>query len=91
MNERNTHTVRLARNGRPYKDMGMAGYVSDSECVRYRMQRDMGYDRLVHPKHPRRYEYRDGHDFGWLFIIPFAAMFVYIFWMMLDPANWWMW
>lgn len=91
MTERRIRTARLARNGRPYRDMGMAGYVTDDECVRYRMRRDMGYDRLVHPKHPRRYGYRDGRDFGWLFIIPFAAMFVYIFWMMLDPANWWMW
>ena len=91
MTGRRNRTARLAGNGRPYKDMGMAGYASDSECVRYRMQRDMGYDRLVHPKHPRRYGYRDGRGFGWLLIVPFAAMFAYVFWMMLDPANWWMW
>lgn len=91
MDTRRNRTARLASNGRPYRDMGMAGYVSDEECIRYRMNRDMGYDRIVRPKHPRRYEYRDDDGFGWLFAIPFAAMFAYIFWMMLDPANWWMW
>ena len=91
MTGRRDRTVRLASNGRPYRDQGMAGYVSDGDCIRYRMRHDMGYDRLVHPKHPRRYEYRDRNDIGWLFAIPFVLLFAYVLWMMLDPANWWMW
>lgn len=91
MTGRKIRTARLASNGRPYRDMGMAGYVSDDECVRYRMNRDMGCDRFVHPKHPCRYGYREGGDCGWLLVIPFIVLFAYVFWMMLDPANWWMW
>lgn len=91
MKGRRSRTARLASNGRPYRDQGMAGYVTDEECIRYRMKRDMGYDRLVRPKHPRRYEYRDGGGYDWLLVVPLAAMFVYVFWMMLDPVNWWMW
>lgn len=91
MTGRRIRTARLASNGRPYRDQGMAGYVTDDECVRYRMNRDMEYDRFVRPKHPRRYEYRDGRDCGWLLMIPFIVLFAYVFWMMLDTANWWMW
>lgn len=91
MTGRRDRTARLASNGRPYRDQGMAGYVTDDECVRYRMKRDMGYDRIVHPRHPRRYEYRDGCDCGWLLIVPFIVLFAYVFWMMLHPSNWWMW
>ena len=79
------------------RHMGMAGYASDSECVRYRMQRDMGCDRRIRPRHPIRYNYKTAKDEVCnaiaivLAVIVFAGIPAYILCMMLDPANWWMW
>lgn len=85
--------VKLASN---HKDAGMAGYLSDRDLMRYRMLRDQGADIYVRPKHPYRYSYKTIRDKVFnlvtiILIVMFAMIPAYIFYMMLDPANWWMW
>lgn len=86
--------VRLASNR---KDMGMAGYLSDGDLMRYRMLRDQGADRYVRPKHRMRYGCKTTEDkvveavAVVLFTLLFSILPAYIVYMMTDPANLWMW
>lgn len=86
--------VRLANNR---KSAGMAGYLSDSDLMRYRMLRDQDADRYVRPKHPIRYGYKTTKDKVVeaiaivLFTLLFSIFPAYIIYLMMDPANLWMW
>ena len=88
-----TRPLRLANR----KDMGMAGYLSDGDLMRYRMLRDQDADRFVKPKHPIRYGYKTKEDklakalAVVLFTLMFSVLPAYIIYLMMDPANWWMW
>lgn len=79
------------------RNMGMAGYVSEGDLMRYRMLRDQGTDRRVRPRHPSRYEYKTTGDMACelvaivLFVLAFAWIPACIAWMVLDPASRWMW
>lgn len=86
--------IKPARNRR---HMGMAGYVSEGDLMRYRMLRDQGTDRRVRPRHPSRCEYKTPGDKACelvamvLFVLAFAWIPAVIAYAVLDPANHWMW
>lgn len=86
--------VKLASNR---KSAGMAGYLSDGDLMRYRMLRDQDADRYVRPKHPIRYGCKTTGDklaeaIGIvLMTLLFSALPAYIVYLMMDPANLWMW
>ena len=86
--------IKLAQN---HKDMGMAGYLSDGDLMRYRMLRDQDADRYVRPKHPIRYGHKTTEDklaealAVVLFTLLFSVFPAYIIYLMMDPANLWMW
>ena len=79
--------IKLAQN---HKDMGMAGYLSDGDLMRYRMLRDQDADRFVKPKHPIRYALAEALAVV-LFTLMFSVLPAYIIYLMMDPANLWMW
>lgn len=88
--------IKLAQ-ARNHRDMGMAGYLSDGDLMRYRMLRDQDADRFVKPKHPIRYAHKTTEDklaealAVVLFTLLFSVFPAYIIYLMMDPANLWMW
>lgn len=79
------------------KSAGMAGYLSDGDLMRYRMLRDQDADRYVKPKHPIRYVHKTTKDkiveaiAVVLLTLLFSVFPAYIIYLMMDPANLWMW
>lgn len=82
---------------RGHIDQGMAGYLSDGDLMRYRTLRDQDADRFVRPKHPIRYICKTKEDklaeaiAVVLFALLFSLLPAYIVYLMMDPANLWMW